>query len=311
MSGRAYPPPLVRRTLPLRSLMPLFSETHAEQWPSMRPACLSASLASAVHRVCSLTPRAAAACSNANPLACSLVRAVFSATGVRRPELLAGGNGRFGRRDFLWHSGSEIVIQYNKRNVLGFAMDFAEDWSKTSWGMEFTWTEDEAYTNTKQRQGFSLNDTYGLTVSVDRPTFVRFLNANRSFFFNSQFFFRHIGDYEGRKVFDANGPLNVLGTFTVFTGYFQDRLNPMLTFVHDIRSTSGGILGSITYRFSEAFSATVGASGFYGGPEYTRVPLRSAILWNQGGNFETRTKYEMLSALADRDEIYLTLRYSF
>ena len=34
-------------------------------------------------------------------------------------------------------------------------------------------------------------DDYNVTLSIDRPTFVNFLNANRTFFFNTQWFFSY------------------------------------------------------------------------------------------------------------------------
>ena len=48
---------------------------------------------------------------------------------------------QFGRRDFVHHSGGMGVLQVDKSNVLGFSMDFAEDVTKSNWGIEFTWVE--------------------------------------------------------------------------------------------------------------------------------------------------------------------------
>ena len=58
--------------------------------------------------------------------------------------------------------------------------------------------------------------------------------------------------------FSANWPWNILGTFSVSTGYFQDRLLPSVTFVYDVQSVSGASLPQITYRYNEAFSITFG-----------------------------------------------------
>src|SRR5690606_14397115 len=71
-------------------------------------------------------------CKVEDPITCSLVRGVFNVAGSTQPEVRAGGNGRFGRRDFIWHGGSEIAIRYEKRHVLGFSFDFAEDRTKTN-----------------------------------------------------------------------------------------------------------------------------------------------------------------------------------
>lgn len=250
-------------------------------------------------------------CVPTNPATCLFVQGLFSATGVKRPEIRSGGNGRFGRRDFIWQGGSEIQLQYQKRNVLGFAADWAEDVTKTNWSTEFTWSSAEAYADEMDPRGYSAHDTFGLTVSVDRPTFINFLNANRTFLFNAQVFFRWIDGYSGRGRFDVNGPLNVLGTFTIVTGYFQDRLQPALTLVYDYYSASGGLLPSVQYRFTENFSATLGMAMFWGNPDHRRLPVNEPILLNQGGDFRARDNYQILSALAERDEISLVLRYTF
>ncbi len=92
-------------------------------------------------------------CSYVVPWKCSAVRAFWGVVAVTRNDLRAGGNGRFGRRDFVWSQGGDVVLQYRKRNVLGFSADFAEDVSKTNWGMEFTWVDNNPFTNNNQFDG--------------------------------------------------------------------------------------------------------------------------------------------------------------
>ena len=143
-------------------------------------------------------------CSLATPQFCSAVRSLLGATGVQRNDLRAGGNGKFGRRDFAWHGGSELVLRYPKRNVPGLSVDFAEDWSKTNWGIEATWVESLPVSDRDSENGLTEVDQFNLTISVDRPTFVNFLNANRTFFFNWQLFMRYVPQYS--ESFDATGP---------------------------------------------------------------------------------------------------------
>jgi hypothetical protein len=249
-------------------------------------------------------------CDPSDPLTCTLVVGVFNIAGSTRPEIHAGGNGEFGRRDFIWLGGAELAFRYEKRNVLGFAFDFAEDRTKTNWSFEATWIKDQPYGVNDRPRGFDENDTFNLTISIDRPTFVNFLNPNRTFFMNSQWFLRYIDDYR-QGGYAAHGPLSALGTFTVATGYHQDRLLPSVTWVHDIRSSSGGVIFQTTYRFSTEFSATVGMANFYGDPEPIPVPLRQPLAGNLGGNYESRTRYNGLIPIAERDEVYLLLRYTF
>ncbi len=240
---------------------------------------------------------------------CAGVRALAALTGSTRRDVRAGGNGSFGRRDFGWHGGGEAAVVYPKRNVFGLSTDFAEDVLLTSSSLEFTWIHDAPFASNRSSDLRQEADVLNLTISIDRPTFIRFLSKDRTFFLNTQVFLRYIAGYDSS--FDVDGPLSALGTFTVATGYFQDRLLPAATWVHDVRSGSGGLVGQITYRFSEAFSATVGALAFYGQPDENRLPLHPIALPDTQTDFAARTRFEGLSAIAERDELFLRVRYTF
>jgi hypothetical protein len=242
---------------------------------------------------------------------CSNVQSIWNVLGARRNTVRAGGQNGFGRRDFAWHQGSEIFIRYEKRNVLGFALDFAEDVTKSNWGVEMTWIEDVPFADNDEFDGLTHVNTYNMTISVDRPTFVNFLNANRTFFFNSQWFFQYVQNY--KKGFTTNGPYNILGTLTILTGYFQDRLLPQLTLVYDVHSASGGLLSKLTYRFSDNFSATVGVNSFMGrfqekvAPINDVVPTRNRV----GSGDDSEFVENLISLVRERDELFLRLRYTF
>ncbi len=250
------------------------------------------------------------ACSFAEPAWCANVAAYNSITGARRNSVFAGGNARYGRRDFIWHGGGDLLLRYQKRNVLGFSMDFAEDFTKSNWGFELTWIEGLPFTNNDRWDATSDADLYNLTISVDRPTFINFLNQNRTFFINTQWFFQYVNGYENS--FTSNGPFNMLATLTVTTGYFQDRLLPGVTFVYDVRSNSGAALPSVTYRFTENFSATVGMAGFMGRFQEKTPPLYTTALGNRVGRGAYSSHVENgLSPIRERDELYLRIRYTF
>jgi hypothetical protein len=259
-------------------------------------------------RVDGVTP---VACGVLKPQLCENVRGLLGGIGTGNDSLRAGGNGAFGRRDFAWHSSGEIVLQYQKRNILGFAFDVSEDRTKTNWGVEATWVSAQPFLDNEEPDGVTKSDTLNLTVSIDRPTFVNFLNPNRTLLFNSQWFFQYVTDY--RDGFPSNGPLNVLTTFTVFTGFYHDRLLLLYTGVYDFRSSSGAVLPQVTYRFTENLSAAVGANFFFGRQQLVDSPvaeLRAGL--NRTGDDAYRDAAENgLSPLRDRDEIYLTLRYTF
>jgi hypothetical protein len=251
-------------------------------------------------------------CSYANPQLCTNVKGFFGAAGVLRNTVRAGGNERFGRRTFLWHSGGELNLTYNQRNVLGFSMDFGEDTTKSNWGVEFTWISSQVFFNNDDfDDGVTKSNVLNLTVSVDRPTFINFLNQNRTFFINSQWFFQYITDYEDGFV--TPGPINVLFTVAAFTGYFQDRLNPLLVTVYDFQSGSGGILPSVSYRFTENLSVGIGLNFFFGETQSTDMAVREfAPAGNRAGKDAYKDGIDnAIASFRDKDEIWLKLRWTF
>jgi hypothetical protein len=250
-------------------------------------------------------------CSFAKPQLCSNVMAIYAIAHTTRRTIRAGGNGQYGRIDFDWHVGGDGVLRYQKRNVLGFSFDFAEDFSKTNWSGEFTWIGPIPFRDHDEFDGLRESSTFNLTLSVDRPTFINFLNANRTILFNTQWFFQYVADY--RDSWPSNGPFNVLMTFTAQTGYFQDRMLPTMTVVYDFGSNSGGLLPSITWRFSANFSAVFGLAAFWGREQTTTPPISTVgdPPFRVGDWYNTDFVENGLSPIRERDEVFFRLRYTF
>jgi hypothetical protein len=250
------------------------------------------------------------ACSFAAAHFCIGVGGFLDFTRVQRATVRAGGNAEYGRRDFVWQMGTPLKVRFEKRNVLGFSMDWAEDVTKSNWSIETTWIEGVPVFDSDSLTGTTDVDNYNLTVSVDRPTFINFLNSNRTFFVNSQWFLQYVDGYT--RNMPGEGPWNLLGTLTATTGYFQDRLLPAITFVHDIRSVSGAVLPSIAYRFTENFSATFGVAAFYGRQEYRTTAVTQIGAANRVHKHKDEdAALRGLSVIRDRDEVFLRVKYTF
>jgi hypothetical protein len=249
-------------------------------------------------------------CSWATPHLCAGVRAVSGIAGLTRNIAKASGNGKYGRRTLLWHGGGEVTLEYMKRNVLGLSVDFAEDETKSNWAFEFSWIPKQRVADSDSWTGTTDVQDFNLSVSMDRPTFIRFLNSNRTFFFNSQLFFQYRAGY--KKSMPSDGPFNFLFTFAVSTGYHQDRVLPTFVFVYDVNSQSGAAIPQVTYRVSSAFSVNFGVAFFWGAVKYTDMPLANLTLGNRGGSrpYENGT-YNGIGIVRERDEIFFRLRYTF
>jgi hypothetical protein len=247
-------------------------------------------------------------CGLVKPQLCAGTKGLLSIAGLKRNTLLAGGNGTYGRRTFQWHSGASVVSRYDKRNVLGFAMDFAEDRSKTNFNIEMAWISKYRMADNDSPTGLSDVSTYNLSVSMDRPTFIRFLNRSRTMFFNAQFFLQYIDGYQSS--FPSNGPINFLCTASVGTAYFQDRLSSGVTTVFDAKSRSGAVMTGMSYRFTQSFSASLGAAWFFGREQLVDMPLVESTAALNRSHYND--KYEAgMAVVRDRDEVSLRLRYTF
>ncbi|UCE86960.1 MAG: hypothetical protein JSU66_04290, partial [Deltaproteobacteria bacterium] len=251
-----------------------------------------------------------AKCSLVTPQYCDNIQAFYNISGMRRQDRRAAGSGTFGRRDFAWHGGGQSVLRYEKRNVIGFSMDFAEDRTGTNWGFEATRVGGIPITDWDQLDGIRKIDQYNLTISVDRPTWIHFLNESRTFFFNTQWFFQYVDGY--RRSMPSNGPYNVLTTLTAETGYFQDRLTPRVTFVYDFESNSGAGLPQIEYRYTANFKLTFGFAIFWGRWQDKKAELEAIALHNRVGRGAYSTFSEnAVAVVRDRDEVFLRLTYTF
>jgi len=245
-------------------------------------------------------------CSLATPQHCGTVRGLFGLAGVTRNTMRAGGDGTFGRRTFIWQSGGEALLSFERRNVLGFSMDFAEDVTKSNFSVEATWIPGVRRGSPNSMNNVRRGDDYNLTISVDRPTFINFLNANRTFFFNAQFFMRY-------RAMGSESTMDLLSTFSILAGYFQDRLLPTVTFVHDARSNTFAVLPTIQYRYNEAFSIIMGMQFFSGHPKTSPISVNGlGPASNQQGPYAYRSQVDHgVSIVRQMDSIFLRLRYAF
>jgi hypothetical protein len=254
-------------------------------------------------------PLALGRCSYRQPQYCSFVSGFAGQARNTSSNIRAGGNGRFGRRNFVWASVGDIALRYQKRNIVGFSMDFAEDVSKSSWGVEFTWVDDSLTSDGGKYDGLSSADEYNLTLSVDRPTFINFLNPHRTFLLNSQLFTSYIEDYSHRM--SREGPWTFLWLLNVSTGYYQDRFLVSAVVVFDLRSQSGAFLPSVQYRLTENFSITVGANVFGGRFSRRKMGINQYSAFDEDNLTDNVYVQNGISPVSDLDSFFARIRYTF
>jgi len=254
-------------------------------------------------------PLAVGRCSLRQPQYCSFVSGLAAQARNTHSSIKAGGNGKFGRRNLVWQSVGDLELRYQKRNILGFSSDFAEDTTKSSWGIEFTHVNDQVVADNGTVDGLREVDEYNLTLSVDRPTFINFLNANRTFFINTQLFTSYLRGYE--KTMLRDGPWTALILLNANTGYFQDRFLVSAALVYDIRSNSGAFLPSVQYRFTENFSLTMGAAVLAGHYERREMGINQFSAQSENNLNDNVYVENGISPARDLDNFFLRLRYTY
>ena len=247
-----------------------------------------------------------------NPTICTNVKTMMGVTGAGKNSVRAGGNPRFGRRDFLWHGGAQIALDYDRNHILGFAMDFTHDRSRTSWNIEATWFRQVRLGDLDSFDMNSKADLVNLTIGMDRPTFIRFLNRNQTFLLNVQLFMQYVVGYE--KSFSSDGPFNARMTVGAFSGYHQDRLLPGFILVYDFTSYSGAVLWRLGWRVTQNFLIQIGLNTFWGEPRQARGGAGGRRYGRPGrageGAYHSYVE-NGLTTVRDRDELFLRLRYTF
>ncbi len=254
-------------------------------------------------------PLALGRCSYAQPQFCSFVSGLASVARNTNSSVRAGGNGRFGRRNFVWSTVGDVQLRYEKRNIIGFSTDFAEDVTKSSWGVEFTYIDDTLAADGGDIDELGEVDEYNLTVSVDRPTFINFLNANRTFFINSQIFISYLQGYN--QTMFREGPWTALLLVNANTGYFQDRFLVSAAGVYDFTTASAAFLPSVQYRFTENFSITLGGAVLAGGWTNKERAISQFSATSSTNLNDTVYVENGISPVRDLDNFFLRLRYTF
>jgi len=111
-------------------------------------------------------------------------------------------------------AGGQTSVEYKQSHTVGLSMDYFESWSGVVMRVESSWTFDEIVNNTRSVDWVDHSDIMRFSLGFDRPTFIPFLNKDRTFFLSLQIFDTWYWDHEG----DKN------------TGYFVDEHNWITTF---------------------------------------------------------------------------------
>ena len=156
-------------------------------------------------------------------------------------------------------------MEYPRVNLVGGSMDFQIEAASAAVRVEAAFTDGEEFANTKREQLYSKNKVFRSVIGIDRPTFVSWINPNRTTLFSGQLFYQHIFDHE----YEAGqyGPVgmpdwkdNVIGTLLIKAFLMNDRVSPQLILARDFRAHSWVASPQVEWLFSDNLKLTVGAN---------------------------------------------------
>ncbi|MFP6681219.1 MAG: DUF1302 family protein, partial [Gammaproteobacteria bacterium] len=176
-------------------------------------------------------------------------------------------------------------IHFPRILLVGTSADLYVDYIKSAFRIELAWTEGEEFADTSKTRLFSESDVIRWVVGWDRPTYIRFLNPNRTFLLSGQIFGQHLLDHErfsnprpeigtapapspgvgnGGMIGFQDWDHNFIGTFLIQGFYANDRIQPRFITAYDIRAQAGVIGPAIDWLVSDSWRVTFGANIKFG-----------------------------------------------
>ncbi|MCZ6896056.1 MAG: DUF1302 domain-containing protein, partial [Gammaproteobacteria bacterium] len=155
--------------------------------------------------------------------------------------------------------------------LVGTSADFYVDPIKSAFRVELAFTNGEEFADTSKPRLFSQSNVIRWVVGWDRPTYIRFLNPNRTFLLSAQMFGQHLLNHEyfsspfgGAKIGFMDWEYNFIGTFLFQGFYMNDRLQPRLIQAYDIRAQAYVVSPGIDWLISNSWRMTVAANLKFG-----------------------------------------------
>jgi hypothetical protein len=218
-------------------------------------------------------------------------------------------------------AGGQTSTVYKQAHTLGLAMDYFESWSGVVMRIESSWTFNELVNNTRSVDWTDTSDVMRFSLGFDRPTFIPFLNKDRTFFLSLQIFDTWYWDHEGDKntgyFVDEH---NWITTFFFIGNYMRDKLKPVGFYVWEEYSNSHVAGFNLEWLMDNHWSIKGGFHLIWEGDDnmtHDVGPFTNFISLNSsfGQNPYTTSTFgpgrQGIGALRNYDEVFFELKYQF
>ena len=222
--------------------------------------------------------------------------------------------------------GGQVDIQYKRRNTTGLSFDYFEGYTGTVLRVESSWTLGELVNNTRKANWVDKSDVMRWSIGIDRPTWIKWLNKNRTFFLSMQMFDTWYLNHEGGTLPGSETHTgyyvdehNFITTFFFIANYMRDRLTPIGFVVWEEASRSYVAGLSTEWKIDNHWSIKGGLNTIWGGTENFRHdsgPFRSFVVPGANGNNPFQESvfgvaHEGIGALRGNDELFMQMKYQF
>ena len=158
-------------------------------------------------------------------------------------------------------------IHFPRVTLVGASADFYVDPIKSAIRMEMAHTSGEEFADTSKSDLHSESDVIRWVIGWDRPTYIRWLNPNRTFLLSAQIFGQHILDHKsishpgtGSQIGFQDWKNGYIGTF-LFQGFFaNDRILPRLILARDFRAKATVLGPAVDYLINDNLRLIFGAN---------------------------------------------------
>lgn len=255
----------------------------------------------------------------ANPVAVmepsEAIQAAANAGYAPAIEALAGDNARLFYDDLQVFGGLTSIV-YDQVHTTGLSVDYFDQWSGIVFRVESSFTGDEVVNNTRKANWVDESDVVRFSLGLDRPTFIRWLNKNRTFFLSLQVFDTWYLDHEG----GANDGFfvdehNWIGTFFWETYYMRDQIKPSGFVVFEESSDTWVFGANIQWFIDNHWSIKAGVHLVEDKDKPGKFDVGPFSSFTLDGNYAQQAVFgyarEGIGAVADNDEAFLQIQFQF
>ncbi|MES3015371.1 MAG: DUF1302 family protein [Pseudomonadota bacterium] len=132
-------------------------------------------------------------------------------------------------------------LHYPRVNLIGGSMDFEWEQADAAVRVEAAYTSGEEFPNSLKRELYSENNVFRTVLGFDRPTFIPWINPNRTTLISAQLFYQHIFGHEVERASIGTVGMpdwknNVIGTLLIKAFLASDRISPQLITAYDVKA---------------------------------------------------------------------------